>query len=278
MRKAKIFGLVLLFVFVFSSFAFSLEKTQISIGINGGVFASMYGIGGEVMLRLPELKDLYLKLGLVVTDSKHLSPAQDWRRFLPLYIDGIYYFNNNVYMGAGLNYPLKISDGEKPAVGWEAYFGTDVKLGEGKIFIEAGCGELKRESKPSFTGGQVMLGYRYDLAIITVVEEKEVPAAKIPTVGVLVVGKVPTIEVPAAKRIVEIRGIYKAQVGVFRVKGKAERLAQQLESEGFESRIVYHEKMWKVYGGEADSLSQAKMIARKLRARGFGAFIVMRKE
>ena len=172
MRKAKIFGLVLLFVFVFSSFAFSLEKTQISIGINGGVFASMYGIGGEVMLRLPKLKDLCLKLGLVVTDSKHLNPAQDWRRFLPLCLDGIYYFNNNVYVGAGLNYPLKISDGEKPALGWEAYLGTNVKLGKGKIFMEAGCGELKREGNPSFTGGQVMLGYRYNLSTITVVEKQ----------------------------------------------------------------------------------------------------------
>ena len=172
MRKAKIFGLI--FWFALSSLAFSAEKTQRAIGVGGGLFAGMYGIGADMTFRLPKLKDSCLKVGLAVTDSKNACPelTKDWRRYAPLCIDGIHYFNNNLYIGAGMNYPLIISDREKPALGWEAYFGTDKKIGKGKIFIEAGCGELKRENKPSFTGGQVMLGYRYDLSTIEVPREE----------------------------------------------------------------------------------------------------------
>lgn len=58
-----------------------------------------------------------------------------------------------------------------------------------------------------------------------------------------------------ARGIGALRGVYKIQVGAFGVQGNAERLSQLLGSEGFGSRIVYREGLWKVYGG--DSLSRA---------------------
>lgn len=147
------------------------------MGAGGGLFAGMYSIGLDTTFRLPRLKDAYLKVGLAFADSKNVYPPEEWgknwRNYIPLCIDGIYYFYDNIYVGAGLNYSLRISDDEIPAMGWEAYFGAEVKLGRGKVFIEAGCAELKRQNKPSFIGGQVIIGHRYDFATITVVERKK---------------------------------------------------------------------------------------------------------
>jgi hypothetical protein len=176
MRKIS---LVLVLVLCLSSFAFSAEKSRLSFGAGGGVFAGMYGVGGEMVFGLPRLDNSYLRLGLAVTDSQNLSD-QDWCRFAPLCIDGIHYVHDNFYLGGGLNFPLVVSDNQAPNWGAELFLGADLESGPGKAYVEAGYSALRRLGKASFKGTHVMAGYRYGLPRISKAKAKEAPMVESP--------------------------------------------------------------------------------------------------
>ena len=165
MRKIQIFSLLFLFVFILSSASFSAQKTQLAFGMGAGVYAGGYSAQGDLLYRMPKmfgLDDVYLRSGVAYVDTKNLSPAQNWRKFAPLYIDGMKYLADNIYVGAGLNYPLKVSDGETGNVSGQIYLGADLAAGPGKFYGEAGYSILRIKDNPSFKGLHAMLGYRYD--------------------------------------------------------------------------------------------------------------------
>ena len=119
MRKTLIFVGLLLFSLGLCSSSFASQVAQLSAGVNGGMFAGMYGLGGDVLIKMPVmgLDSTYLKLGLAITDSKNLFPAQQWKRFYPLMVDGVMFFNDRFYAGGGINYPLMVSDGSIGNIG-----------------------------------------------------------------------------------------------------------------------------------------------------------------
>jgi LysM repeat protein len=146
--------------------------------MGGGVYAGGYAIQGDMLSRLPKmygLDDLYLRVGAAYVDTYNLPPTKDWRRFAPFYVDGMWYFMDNVYVGAGLNFPFKVSDDESGNLGGQAYLGGDLPFWLGKLYAEAGYSVLRREVGASFKDIHVMAGYRYDYATIFVPDKvKEV--------------------------------------------------------------------------------------------------------
>jgi len=157
----KKFGLMVVFV-VFVSCASFAQRPHIYIGLGGGLFGGMSAAAGEFGFRTGD--NSYLRIGLPVTDSLNLSPEKDWRRFGLLNIDCIFYFSDDSYFGAGLNYPWKISDKEKPGPGGEIFFGREVYISQrGKIYGEIGYGVASRAVGDPFAGLLLFVGWRYDL-------------------------------------------------------------------------------------------------------------------
>lgn len=182
MRKMKIFGWLLLVFLVFSSQAFSAEKIQWAVGGSAGMFGGAYAVRGEVLYRLPKMygiDNIYLRVGLGIADTNNVANMA-WRKFVPLCVDGIMYLSDNVYVGGGLNYPLKISDGLTANWGAELFLGADMESGPGKVYLEAGYSALRAQNQASFKGIHALVGYRYDLEKITVAEVKKVPEVKPP--------------------------------------------------------------------------------------------------
>ena len=168
MVRKSVFIWVVLFVFVFASVSVASERAERMLSVAGGTFAGMYGAVGEIVFHLSQERfntdSLYLRLGLSVTDSKNLSPAQDWRRFMPICIDGVYYLSSNVYAGGGINYPLKVSDSDTGDFGYQAFVGADFKgASRGGIYTELGYSIIRRLNKDPFAGINFVAGWRYDL-------------------------------------------------------------------------------------------------------------------
>jgi hypothetical protein len=172
-----------------------MERPKQMIGLGGGFFGGMSGAMSEMDLLMSE--DLYLRVGIAVTDSLNLSPNKDWRRFAPLCFDAVYYFDRNYYFGGGLNYPLKISDDERPSVGGEAFIGLEFPVYDRhRIYGELGYSVAARAVGESFGGLHFLFGWRYEIIpaqkiakaaepIITMQTTPEsisvVPAASYPT-------------------------------------------------------------------------------------------------
>ena len=166
-------GLVLVLLSIFSvasaggSFAGAGALQMISVG--GGYFGSMAAVEAEMLYLLPKgmfpvNSDTYLKVGIALADSKNLSPEKDWRRFAALYVDGVLPLTGMVYIGGGLNYPLKVSDGEVGNLGGEAYFGANFyAYDRNNIYAEAGYGVMRRMWYDRFEGFDFIFGWRYEL-------------------------------------------------------------------------------------------------------------------
>lgn len=168
MKKIGILGFIMLLVFVLFSGAFSIQRAGQVIGVGAGLYAGTAGISADMLLRIPEArfntKDLYLRVGLALTDSQNLTPDQAWRRFIPLYTDLIYYYADDAYVGAGLNLPLKVSDNETGEIGGQLFLGSDLRLDFlGKIYGEVGYSTLNMLGKKSFAGLYLTVGWRYNL-------------------------------------------------------------------------------------------------------------------
>jgi LysM domain-containing protein len=173
MKKTLIF--VALLVFLCSS-SFAAQVAQLSAGVNGGMYGGMYGIGGDVLVKMPVLglKTTYLKLGLAITDSKNLTPTQQWKKFYPLTVDGVMFFSDRFYAGGGINYPLMVSDNETGNIGGQVYLGAElVKTAMGKVYTEAGYSVFRRNEGASFKGIQAVVGYRYDFGFVEETESQE---------------------------------------------------------------------------------------------------------
>ena len=70
---------------------------------------------------------------------------------------------------------------------------------------------------------------------------------------------------------------YYLQVGIFRNKANAVKLAQELNSKGFQSKTVFGKRYVKVIVGYYDSLHQARVVQRELRSAGFDSVLKWRK-
>ena len=191
MRGIKTFSLIVLFVFILSSAAFPAERAWRTIRVGGGYFGGIPAFKAEVN-SLVLTDNLYFNLGVAVADSETLAPSKDSRRFTPLYVDMVFYFADNAYFGAGVNYPMAISDDEKPEMGYEAFLGVDFPISFSlKLFTELGYSELRREGKDPFVGSHVMIGLS---VLLSRPGPEKAPAEEFPVVEVKVAER-PTAEV-----------------------------------------------------------------------------------
>lgn len=69
---------------------------------------------------------------------------------------------------------------------------------------------------------------------------------------------------------------YYLQVGIFRNKSNAIKLAQRLNEKGFQSKTVFGGKYVKVVVGYFDSLHQARVVQKELRSAGFDSVLKWR--
>lgn len=173
MNKMLLLFIVVFCVFVPSAIAAGRPDQVLSIG--AGYFGGMLGGSSDFMLHVPRsllgTNDLYIRGGLAGTDSHVVSPAKAWHTFLSLYVDAVYYFNEDKYIGAGLNYPIRVSDNKTGDTGSEIYFGMDMNISIiGKTYIEAGWGSLRLTNGDQYEGLQCMIGWRYDLAPASVAQ------------------------------------------------------------------------------------------------------------
>jgi len=176
MKNRYIIGAIVLLLFVSILPANAAQRAEQMISIGGGYYAGMTGAACDITFKLPKLifssDDLYLRIGIAVTDSTNLTPLKDWRRFAPLYIDGILYIYGNTYIGGGLNFPLMVSDNEKGNLGGEAYFGSEFYVYQrSKVFAEIGYGIVRRLEYERFEGLHFIIGWRYDW--VTAKEEEK---------------------------------------------------------------------------------------------------------
>jgi hypothetical protein len=187
MRKIVIFCLVSAFILVLSHQVFSAELTQISAGVGVGAYAGGFAVSGDMLYRMPVMgmEKLYMKMGAGYVDTKNLTPSQSWRKLAPIQLDGILYLSDIYYIGGGINYPIKVSDGLEPNWGGQFYIGANHRTGDGRIYADMGYSVLRIKDHPSFKGLHVIAGYRYDYAKffmpdkkprkrILIVEEKEI--------------------------------------------------------------------------------------------------------
>lgn len=226
MKKTLIFALIALFVFGVSQCGLAaVEKVRSAAGVKGGLYAGTYGIGAEYLFRLPKvsvLKDLYLRASLSITDSQNVT-SKRWHRFLPLSVDGVAYITNNLYAGAGLNFPLYMSDKMKGSLGGQIYVGAETAMWQGKIFADLGYGYLKTTSsstRSNFDGINFIVGYRQTLGTIIVEEEKPaVVAAPVPEVAAPVAAPEIKAEEKAAEEIaIEEEVVSKGEIISYKIK------------------------------------------------------------
>ncbi len=67
------------------------------------------------------------------------------------------------------------------------------------------------------------------------------------------------------------------QVGVFREKTNALKLAQELSRKGFPAKTIFEKKYTRVIVGYFDSARQARIVQKELRSAGFDSVIKWRK-
>lgn len=70
---------------------------------------------------------------------------------------------------------------------------------------------------------------------------------------------------------------YYLQVGVFKNKANAIKLAKELNEKGFQSKTIFESRYVKVIVGYFDSLHQARVIQKELRSAGFDSVLKWRK-
>ena len=180
-RKTLISLIVFISVVLFDRSFASTKATQM-ISVGGGCFGAMNAANADVLYLLPEgilpLSDLYLKAGISLADSRNLAPSKDWLRFAVLYVDGMFYLTDHLYIGGGINYPLKVSDDRMGSLGGEAYIGTSFQFYErNNMFIEGGYSVVSSVGSDPFEGLDLLAGWRFDLTPVS--EEKGIGPAPI---------------------------------------------------------------------------------------------------
>ncbi|NLZ46846.1 MAG: N-acetylmuramoyl-L-alanine amidase [Clostridiales bacterium] len=68
--------------------------------------------------------------------------------------------------------------------------------------------------------------------------------------------------------------LYKVQVGAFKERANAERLANELKSKGYSTYITYTEKLYKVQVGAFREKANAERLANELKSKGYSTYIV----
>ena len=168
MKRISVIGLISLFLFVSFSGALSIQRAGQVISVGTGLYAGTAGISADTLIKIPRsmfnADDLYFRVGLALTDSQNVTPDQLWRRFAPLYMDVVCYLADDVYFGAGVNIPLRVSDDETGSIGGQLYMGSDLRIDFlGRVYGEAGYSSLNILGKKSFAGLYLTVGWRYDL-------------------------------------------------------------------------------------------------------------------
>jgi len=173
MKKVLLVLALLLFCVSVPVVSSAVERAPLRVGEGfagasyiGGTPGTAFDILSDYPQSLLGVKDLYLRVGLGYTDTKSLSisAGKDYRKFMPLYIDAVYYLYENIYIGGGLNYPIKVSDKDTGNIGVELYVGRETEIGfPVKLTSEIGYSSLRRMNKDAFEGLWLMVGLRYDL-------------------------------------------------------------------------------------------------------------------
>ena len=168
MKCSSVLALVVFFSCSLCPASFSAISSGNVVGLGAGLLAGMSGLSGEMLLHAPQgqffTDNSFLRVSLALTDSGNLTPSSEWRRFMPLSLDVIYYFTDSGYVGAGLNFPLKVSDGLTGQPGGQYFVGADLKTEYfGRIYSELGYGSLNILNEKSFAGAYFMFGLRYDI-------------------------------------------------------------------------------------------------------------------
>jgi len=116
---------------------------------------------------------------------------------------------------------------------------------------------------------------------------KSQPQAKVekstPPVAVNSVQKTETVNNPAKPEGAQFRGEnrsgkkYYLQLGIFKNKANAVKLAEELNRKGFQAKTVFGKRYVKVIVGYFDSLHQARVVQKELRSAGFDSVLKWRK-
>jgi hypothetical protein len=162
MRKIIIFTFVFLAVAISATPSFSfLLKPGARLQAEVGLFASMPAACASLSLPIPKMKDTFARVGAGFADSKMLSPAREWRRFAPVFLNLVHYETDELYFGFGFNLPIKASNAKVPDIGGQFFLGLEKDYDGNKLFIESGYSELRVKQEKPFQGPHIMIGFRY---------------------------------------------------------------------------------------------------------------------
>lgn len=146
--------------------SFAKENVQLAVDAKAGVMAGAYGVDLGVQYKLPQMNNVYARLGGGFIDTKNVT-GKNWRRIIPVSLNGIILLPSNFYAGAGLNYPVKVSDGFAGLAGYQVFAGAKYPMGEDSLFGEAGYQSIRTDSAldaNQFSGLYLVGGYSYTLA------------------------------------------------------------------------------------------------------------------
>ena len=150
--------------FIFATLLLGTARAEgnykIPAGLGLGYVADAYAVTGALAIRTQLPVKSYLRLGAALVETKNLYPDKPWRRFALICLDNLFYFHDNFYISGGVNFPVKVSDCECGAWGWQALLGGELPYGDGSIFLELGRAQLNREDQEPFEGSCVILGYQ----------------------------------------------------------------------------------------------------------------------
>jgi hypothetical protein len=143
-----------------------VQRFEFQIGGMAGLFAGATGAFGETRFHLPYVigpatSSLRLAGGLCQSDDMS-------KRFAPVQIDMILDFPAGWftgvanYLGAGLNYVVRMTGQTAGAIGGEVFYGVESRGFGGTMFGEMGYGMLRSGLGTSHKGITVMVGYRRD--------------------------------------------------------------------------------------------------------------------
>jgi hypothetical protein len=148
----------------------AVERSPLRVGAGAFCIGGTPGAAIDMLSDYPQgllgVKDLYLRVGLGLTDSKSLSITEDkdYRKFTPLFVDAVYYLDKDIYIGGGLNNSVKVSDSDIGSFGVDLYLGMETEIGiPAKLVSEIGYSSLNRLGKDNFEGLWLMVGLRYGL-------------------------------------------------------------------------------------------------------------------
>jgi len=242
MKRIVILLVFLLLTLTSISFA---EKDPVNMGFGLGMNSGMYGINFDTKINVNSifnLSDPGIKIGAFYADSNNLGTALPQRKFLGLDINGMFYLTRNIYLGAGFNYPLKITGGLLGDFGSQIFIGSDMKFGSGEFFMELGYGETRVQGYDQYKGTSALLGYRFFYG-----DQSNVPA--LPA----------EVNASTQESTGRIDKKYAIQAGGFTVKANAEAFCSRMRSDGFDPILVKKGDVFVVYGGQADTLKDAEI-------------------